>query len=182
MSLAITDPSAQVSPLPGDIGLIKTSGPGKWLDHIAEDLIKFGTDSPYSHAFVYVGNGKIVEAVRHVKVTEATHYQNITWSTGKLGPAHTPSQLQRGLIVKAAMSYVGQSYNMLDIVAIALAQARLGHVVDGDEWWVKRLSDDHMQICSQLVVNAYRAAGIDLFPGKLAGLVSPGDLGTLIRV
>lgn len=90
--------------------------------------------------------------------------------------------MQRAAIVKAAYSYVGEQYNALDIVAIALAQARLGHVVDGDEWWVKRLSDDHMPICSQLVVNADRMAGIDLAPGKLSGLVSPGDLGKLLRV
>jgi hypothetical protein len=66
-------------------------------------------------------------------------------------------------------------------VAIALAQARLGHVVDGSEWWVKRLSDDHMQICSQLVVNASRLASLDLAPGTLSGLVSPGGLGKLLR-
>lgn len=170
-----------VQPLLGDYGLVHRANGGK-LDRIAEDLIEFGTDSPYCHAFVYVGNGQIVEAVRHVKVSPVTDYQDITWSTGRLGPDQTPSGAQRTLIARAAMSYVGESYNILDIVAIALAQKRLGHVVDGDEWWVKRLSDDHMMICSQLVTNAWIAAGIELFPGVLPGLVSPGDLGSLFRV
>ena len=170
-----------VFPLAGDYGLIKHS-PGNWLDHAAEKLIEWGTSSEYCHAFVYVGNGNIVEAVRHVRVAPASSYTDIAWSTGRLGPQFTPTPLERQLIVRAAMSYVGEAYNILDILAIALAQARAGHMIDGDEWIAKRLSDDHMAICSQLVTNAYRASGIELFPGRLSGLVSPGDLGGLFRV
>jgi uncharacterized protein YycO len=177
----ITDQAAEVTPLVGDFGLVHRAN-GKWLDHIAQDLIEWGTDSEFCHAFVYVGNGQIVEAIRHVQVSPVTNYQDIVWSTGRLGPDVTPTGLQRQAIARAAMSFVGQSYNALDIVAIAFEQARLGHLVDGDEWWVKRLSDDHMQICSQLVVNAYRLASLDLAPGRLSGLVSPGDLGKLLRV
>lgn len=181
MSIMITDPSVQAQPLLGDFGLVHQASK-KWLDRAAQDLIEWGTDSPYCHAFIYVGNGRIVEAVRHVRVAPVTNYQDITWSTGRLGPEHTPDDVQRQAIARAAMGFVGQSYNILDIVAIALAQKRLGHQVDGDERWVKRLSDDHMQICSQLVVNAYRLGSIDLFPGVLAGLCSPGNLGGLLRV
>lgn len=178
--MTITDDSVQVQPALGDFGLVHRAN-GGWFDHVAQDLIEWGTNSKYCHAFVYVGNGQIVEAVRHVQVAPVTDYQDIVWSTGRLSPDHTPSQVQRAAIAQAAMSYVGQSYNALDIVAIALAQKRLGRSVDGDEWWVKRLSDDHMQICSQLVVNAYRMASIDLFPGILSGLCSPGNLGGLLR-
>jgi hypothetical protein len=177
----ITDLSAQVTPLLGDFGLVHSAGKG-WLGTAAEKLIEFGTDSRYCHAFVYVGDGRIVEAIRHVTISPVTEYSDITWSTGRLGPLQTPTALQRQQIAATAMSYVGEKYNALDIVAIALAQVRTGRTVDGDEWWVKRLSDDHMQICSQLVVNAYRASGLDLFPGRLSGLVSPGDLGKLYRV
>lgn len=180
MTIALTDQAAEITPLLGDFGLVHRAN-GKWLDHIAQDAIEWGTNSPYCHAFVYVGNGQIVEAIRHVQVSPATNYQDIVWSTGRLAPGHTPSQVERQAIAMAAMSFVGQAYNILDIVAIALAQARLGHIVDGSEWWVKRLSDDHMQICSQLVVNSYRLASLDLDPGKLSGLVSPGDLGRLLR-
>jgi uncharacterized protein YycO len=169
------------TPLLGDIGLVHSCG-GGWLSHAAQDLIEFGTDSHYCHAFVYVGSGQIVQAVSHVETAPVTCYTDIAWSTGRLSPDNTPTPLQRQLIAKTAMSYVGEKYNIVDILAIALDQARMGHFVDGDEWWVRRLSDDHMQICSQLVVNAYRAGGIDLFPGVLAGLVSPGDLYTLYRV
>ncbi len=121
--LTITDPSAAVTPLPGDFGLVQHT-PGTWIDHVACDLIRWGTDSPFCHAFVYVGGGKIIEAVRHVQVAAASNYADITWSTGRLGPQLTPSPVQRAAIVKAAYDYVGESYNSLDIVAIALAQAR----------------------------------------------------------
>lgn len=171
----------EVTPLVGDFGLV-THTPGGWLDHAAADLIRWGTESNYAHAFVYVGNGKIVEAVRHVQVAPVTDYTGIVWSTGRLGPGLTPTTAQRHSIALAAMGYVGESYNAMDIVAIALAQARMGHEVDGDEWWVKRLSDDHMLICSQLVACAYRFAGIDIFPGVLSGLISPGNLGSLYRI
>ena len=181
MTISIADASTQVTPLVGDFGLVHRAN-GKWLDHVAQNLIEWGTDSPYCHAFVYIGNGQIVEAVRHVQVAPVTNYQDIVWSTGRLAPEHTPTPLQRQAIARAAMSFVGESYNILDIVAIAAEQVRMGHLVDGDEWWVKRLSDDHMQICSQLVVNSYRLGSVDLTPGTLSGLVSPGDLGRLLRV
>lgn len=174
-----TSQAIPTGPQIGDFGLI-TYKSGSLIDEIAERLISFGTNSPFVHAFVYAGNNQIVEAARHVQVSPVTSYTNITWSTGRLPANLIPTDLQRQAIVQAALSYVGQSYNLLDILAIALAQVRLGRIVDGDEWWAKRLSDDHMAICSQLVVNAYRAAGVDLFPGKLSGLVSPGDLGNLL--
>lgn len=44
---------------------------------------------------------------------------------------------------------------------------------------IRGRSDDHADdrvICSELVVWAYRAAGLDLFPGVAPGDVSPGDL------
>jgi hypothetical protein len=169
-----------ITPNLGDFGLVHRAN-GGWRDRVAQDLIEFGTDSPYCHAFVYVGNGQIVEAVRHVQLAPVTNYQDIVWSTGRLGPDLTPTEGQRMAIATAAMSYVGESYNIVDILAIALAQPRLGKLVHGSEWWVKRLSDDHMKICSQLVACAWRAASLDLAPGKLSGLVSPGDLGRLLR-
>lgn len=168
-----------VTPRPGDIGLVATHN-GDLLDKLAGWAIRFGTDSPVNHCFLYVGNGQIVEAVARVKISPVTNYSDIIWSTGRLGDRN-PTDAQRELIVKYALASVGERYNVLDIVAIALAQRRLGATVDGREWWVKRLSDDHMEMCSQLCVNGYRAAGDDLCPGKLSGLESPGDVLNLLQ-
>jgi hypothetical protein len=158
------------SPLIGSVGLVATHG-GGLFDKIAGAAIRWGTNSPVNHAFMYVGDGEIIEAVATVKLSPVTEYENITW----IDPiGMTTAQGQAA--VKYCRDSLGEHYNAIDIVAIALAQRRLGGTVDGDEWWVKRLSDDHMEICSQLVTNAWRVTGIDPFPGKLSGLVSPGDL------
>lgn len=164
-----------MEPQIGDIGLVGLHN-GTLLDKIAGWAIRFGTNSSVNHAFIYVGNGQIVEAVSRVKLSPITNYPNTIWSTGRLPADLTPTALQGQIIAKAALASVGERYNVLDILAITLAQPRLGATVDGDEWWVKRLSDDHMEICSQLCVNKWRLGGIDLFPGKLSGLCSPGDI------
>lgn len=164
-------------PLPGDFGVVKTHG-GKLLDRLAAEAICWGTNSPVDHAFVYVGGGRIVEAVRHVRYNTVDAYPGAIWSTGSVAL----TDAQRDTIFTAAETFVGLPYNILDIAAIALAQNRLGHLVDGDEWWVKRLSDPTHLICSQLVDQAYLQAGIHLFSdGRLPGLVSPGDLYTYIE-
>ena len=169
-------------PLPGDFGLLTTRQKHTSLvDHFAEWAISWGTDSPAFHAFVYVGDGKIIEAVRDVRVSDASSYENITWCSGRL-PAHlVPSAEEREKIVRACYSYVGQSYGYLDIVAIALAQKRLGREVDGDEWWVKRLAADrHIKICSWLVAAAWLAGSVMLVPNRPPALVSPGNLLALL--
>jgi len=168
-----------VTPLPGDFGVVRTSGP--WLDRLAAWAIRWGTNSPVNHAFIATTNGRIVEAVRHVQLGYADEYDDIVWSTGRLAPELTPSTSQRDEIVATALSMVGDKYNALDIVAIGLAQKRLGHTVSDRTWWAKRLSNDGREICSQLVDKAYFAAGIHLFEdGRLPGLVSPGDLYDLL--
>lgn len=166
------------APLPGDFGVVRTAGP--LLDRLASWAIRFGTDSPVNHAFVYIGEGRIVEAVRRVKVDFADQYDDIIWSTGRLPTPLTPTPDQRNAIVQAALAMVDDRYNVLDLLAIALAQKRLGRRVDGDEWWVKRLSANGREICSQVVDKAYDQAGIHLFSGRLEGLVSPGDLYNLL--
>lgn len=166
-------------PEPGDFGLVSTRGP--LLDRLAADVIRLDTDSPVNHAFIYAGNGHIIEAVRRVKIDCADQYQDITWSTGRLPKHLTPTTLQRGAIVRAANAMVGDKYNTLDIVAIGLAQRRTGQLVSDQTWWAKRLSADGREICSQLVDKAYLTAGIHLFAdGRLSGLVSPGDLYSLL--
>lgn len=161
----VTEPSL------GDIGLVHKAGSG-FVNLMTSHIIEYGTNSPVCHAFIYRGDNQIVEAVGHVRVGSVDEYQDIIWLS--LPAPLNPNAMK--MVVAAADSYVGEKYNLIDILAIALAQPRLGTLVNSNEWWAKRLSNDHMQICSQLVVNAYRAAGIDLFPGMLSGLISPGDL------
>jgi hypothetical protein len=168
-----------VTPLLGDWGLIRQMQ-GPWYDRVFADLIDWDTGSEFHHVVVNIGNGKIVEAVRTVRIDFADQYDEIVWCTGRLPKHLTPTPAQRTTIVGAALGMVGDKYNTVDILAIALAQKRLGRAVDGDEWWVKRLSADGRKICSQVADEAWKAAGLDMFPGRLPGLVSPGDMGRLL--
>jgi uncharacterized protein YycO len=167
-----------VQPMPGDFGLVKTGGQG--FAGLVAWAIRFGTDAPVNHAFVYVGDGRIVEAEPGGACESSVdRYGDVVWSTGRLDVELTTTQ--RWAIVQAALDAVGTPYGWLDIVAIALAQKRLGGLVDSDDWIARRISNDGTLICSQLVDVAYKAAGVGLFAdGRLPGLVSPGDLYRLL--
>jgi hypothetical protein len=156
---------------PGDFGVARTRGVIGWL-------IRWVTASPVNHAFVCVAEGQIVEARwRGAQAGHVRDYPQAIWSDD----AVPVTDAQRAAIAMAARSLTGRGYNFLDLVAIGLAQRRLGHEVTGREWWVQRLSTDNRLICSQLVDQAYLLAGVHLFAdGRLPGLVSPGDLYALI--
>lgn len=153
-------------PYLGDFGLVKQT-PGRWKDHAAADIIRFWTHSPYVHAFIYMGDGEIAEAVSTVKKTPVTVYDDITWSNWDL------NLLQRHQIAAACKGMLGDKYNWPDIAAIAFGKLlpTFGH-----EMLIRKLSDDHMEICSQMVALAYLAADITLVPNTPPCLVTPAAL------
>lgn len=150
-------------------------------------------DAKVNHAFIYVG---IIAGYDEPQIVESNpggavfspwnkYGKRAVWLThldesGTGLPVFLSPQ-NRYAIVSWARSFaikkVGYSY--LDIVAIALAQRRIGEPIDphNPPWWVKRLADPRHLICSQLVDYAYEKAGVHLFSdGRLPGLVSPADL------
>lgn len=172
-----------VKPQPGDFGLV-ASMQGPWYDRAFARAIDWDTRSKVHHAFGYTGpgpNGDIIEAVRRVSYGWSDAYDDVIWSTGRL-PAHlTPNDDQRQEIVAALRDMLGDRYNLVDILAIGIAQPRIDpdRLAEWDAkppWYIRRLNDDHREICSQAVAKAYAAAGIELIPGRPACLVSPGDL------
>lgn len=175
--------AVSVTPQPGDFGLVR-SFEGPWYDRLFSRVIDDVTDSDVHHAVLYIGDtpdGDIIEAVKRVSYGHADAYDDIVWSTDRLPPALTPTDAQRELIVQAAIDLLDTPYNVVDLLAIGLAQRRMGHVVTGRERWVKRLSNDHRVICSQAIDLEYLRAGIHLFSdGRLSGLVAPGDLNSLL--
>lgn len=161
---------------PGDIGLVGAQpGEGR-LDRFFAEGIQWGTDSPVNHAFIYIGMGRIVQAVRRVSVSPVTGYSGILWSTGRLRSLDTATDAQRGQAVSYALSRAGEHYNIPGLLAVGLYQRRTGHLVRGDEWWVRALNADGMDFCSELVAKCWLAAGIDLFAGQLPVTVSPGEI------
>lgn len=138
-------------------------------------LVKLGTFSRYAHACVAIsdtdesGHLWIVEAETQGARLRFIHYTEFElWSDTPL------TDEQRQKIADAARSCDGIPYDFWAI---------LGFLVRfwGAKW--RDTTPDHADdkmICGELVVWAYRQAGVDLFPGIAAGDISPGDLRELL--
>jgi uncharacterized protein YycO len=156
------------SPLPGDFGLVSIEGGVGWLIRLCQWLNGDGYYD-YEHAFIYIGNGQIVEAEPGgARIAQLDEYDGrpILWSTSLI----PLTDEQRSAIVEAAVSQVGTPYSFLDYLAIALYRIGIRHPGISD--YV--ITSKHL-ICSQLVAKDYEDVGISLtdYP---AYLVTPGRL------
>lgn len=154
--------------LPGDFGLVSIKGGVGFLIRIGQWLNGDGFRN-YEHAFVYVGDGKIVEAEPGgARISDLAEYDGraILWSTGLI----PLTDEQRSLIVQSALAQEGTPYSFLDYLAIALYRLGIKH-----PGVAKRVEDSKHLICSQLVALDYEHAGIPVtdFPPYL---VTPGKL------
>lgn len=155
-------------PSPGDFGLVSIKGKVGFLIRVGQWLNGDGFRD-YEHAFIYVGNGRIVEAEPGgALLSDLDTYDSrpIMWSTGLCALTDE----QRSSIVKEAISQVGTPYSFLDYLAIGLY--RLGIKYLGV---AKRVEESKHLICSQLVAQDYATVGVPLttYPPYL---VTPGRL------
>jgi len=159
-------------PLPGDFALTRISGVTGALISAGQFLI--GDGAPVQHAMIYVGDGMIVQAMpggaEMIPLDDASdpviwssQYIPLTWG-------------QRTRMMHEALALVGTPYSFADYASIALAHYRIRPT------WVREFVGDtgHM-ICSQLVDEVYRRAGIELFSDRIAGDITPGDLWKLLN-
>ncbi|MFC8583204.1 hypothetical protein ACFUGD_01300 [Streptomyces sp. NPDC057217] len=161
------------SPLPGDFALTKIGGVTGKLVAAGQALV--GDASPVQHAFVYVGDGQVVQAMpggaELIRLEDAS--EPVVWSTGHF--ELTP--LRREFIKWTAIGLVGTPYSFLDYASIGLAHFRIR-----PRWVREFVADTGHMICSQLVDEVYLRAGVHLFDdGRLPGDVTPGDLWKLLH-
>lgn len=154
--------------LPGDFGLVSIKGGVGFLIRIGQFLNGDGFRN-YEHAFIYVGDGKIVEAEPGgARISDLAEYDGraILWSTGLI----PLTDEQRNLIVQSALAQEGTPYSFLDYLAIGLYRLGIKH-----PGVAKRVEDSKHLICSQLVALDYEHAGVKLtdYPPYL---VTPGKL------
>jgi uncharacterized protein YycO len=153
----------------GDFGLVHMGGRGGRLIRLGQYLNGSGF-ADYEHAFVYIGNGLIVEAEPSGAKAVPLHYQNVLWSSGIINPTDD----QRQAIAEAADGYVGTPYSIADYFALA---ARRFHI-PAPHLRAYVATSKHM-ICSQLVAKCYADAGCPLYD-RWTGYVTPGDLCKLL--
>lgn len=179
--------STQRYPLPGDFGLAPGGG---W----AMAVVRWGTGVPrfkhghfirtparYGHAAVCVGwdagagQPIIVEATPGGVVKRTVAYDHFDWSSqGPLTPqlGIDPGGPVREAIVRAATGLVGEPYDWPNIGRFLLRWARPSFTGRPEPD-----AGDGEVICSELVVWAYRHAGVKgMLDATAPGNVAPNDL------
>lgn len=156
----------------GDFGLVKIKGPVGAFVRLGQWFV--GDFSPWTHAFVYVGHNQVVEAMpQGALLTPLSDYKDreILWS-------HIPlTHNQRRAISFHARKLVGTPYSFFDY--FSLFAERIGWDTDTFREYV---ADSGHMICSQLVDEVYKRAGVHLFnDGRLPQDVTPGDLEIMLR-
>jgi len=136
---------------------------------IVGELIRHATESWAGHAFIYVGDGMIVEAGAPVtRLAPASSHPDAIWNL------HEPlTNAQRDAIVARARALLGVPYDYpayigfgLEVLGLRTGK-ELQQVFKHDSW----------RVCSADVADAYGFAGIDLTAGlQYPNLVSPADL------
>ena len=146
----------------GQFGVIRSSG-------AFARLIQIGTISRWNHAFIFIGNGKIVEAKpRGVVVSPVTDYSLIAWNKHE-----TFTDAQGKVIASYALGQVGKPYDFLIIAILTLRI--LGLKALANNRFLHKLAQKDGYICSELVAEAYATAGKPISKGA-PDLCTPGDL------
>lgn len=157
------------APLPGDIGCTQITGDVGALIRLGQWLNGDGFAN-YEHAFVYVGDNRIVEAepggARRASLAEYDA-RTIVW-------LRCPDQY-RTAVAAAAISLIGTRYSAADYAALALHRFHIP--VPGLRRYVQASG---RLICSQLADHAAELGGWTLFDdGRWPGYVTPADLAEL---
>lgn len=173
--------------LPGDVLLHRPKKPG-----FVQRRIAAVTDSPYTHASIYIGDGKVAEAVAKrflkgvVKSDVATTIEDCL-SIGVLRSQYgfTPDRPQQLEEFVERVSTLGLRYNTRAIFTFKRNSKRyfddqLQHIRDH---YGKSDSNESLArrsyFCSAFVVSCYKAVGIIGKNGQAAypsDVFSPGDL------
>ena len=166
-----------MSPNLGDFAVVHVTGTVGWFIRFGQWINGNGF-SDFEHAFVYVGNNKIVEAEPGgAKLNDLSRYdgRRIAWYSAPID--------KREDIAYHARLLIGVKYSFLDYLSIALLRLKIFAPRYG---WVAYLLRDYVAstghlICSQLVDASYLNAGASLFAdGRFTGDVTPANLYKLI--
>lgn len=156
-------PKRVEKPLPGDYCVVQISDP---LIRIWDSI---ALHWHFDHAAIYVGNNHVVEAIGpDVQEDPCFIYKprEVRW----YGIRGDGTERKRADVARYARSHIGQPYDFAAWFCIP------AHVIFHLPV-PPQFAADPLACCSPLVAKAYRAAGLDLFPGKsILNFVSPDEL------
>lgn len=156
-------------PKPGDIGLTSSRA---WTGRIVRSLqALIDDDSFVTHTFLVLDDGYIIEAMPGGAVfNRLSKYPDAQFTNVEL------TDTQRHNICVEGISMHGLKYSWLDYLALGLTHFKLFPA----DFVRNRVEKSDRVICSQLCAEAYRRAGVDLFPDRRLSMdVTPGDLARL---
>jgi hypothetical protein len=147
---------------PGNYGVSHGSG-------MVGELIRHATESWAGHAFVYVGNGMIIEAAPPAtRIVGASAHPDAVWNVEE-----PMTDTQRAAIVARAHALLGTPYDYPAYIGFALEVLKLGTQKELDPVF----KQDHWRVCSADVADEYSFGGIDISNGlRYPNLISPADL------
>jgi len=162
-------------PKPGDIGLSYSNTLMGRCVRVMQGLI--GDWAIYSHSFIVLHDDYIIESLPNgATIGKLDKYEG----TEVMYSRFNLTDDQRDSICEEAIRLEDTPYSWLDFLAIGL-----NHFYEGG--WMsrrvnKRVVNSGKMICSQLVGEAYKRAGIDLEPGTNPQYFTPGDLSRIIML
>jgi uncharacterized protein YycO len=157
--------------VPGIFGV--SHGSGK-----VGELIRTATQSWAGHAFMYIGDGRIIEGTPPVaRINMAVAYDDIRWAYKM-----PLTQDQQVAVVARAHALVGVSYDFEAYIGFGLEVLDLRNAIQMQSWF----KSDQQRVCSALVDDCYQTAkvtldwsAIHMKPGMAPNLVSPAMLDDL---
>lgn len=142
---------------PGDILLVRTATLWGWL-------IRLVTRSEWSHVALYIGDGMIAE----IDAFQGAHVSPLAYDRYQVLRHPAMTEEQAAVAVAWCRGQVGAMYDWGVIVEIGLRIVYGLHAC---------IDSGRRYICTELVLEAYRAADIDLAPGCDA--LTPGEFSEL---
>ncbi|MBZ4193974.1 MAG: hypothetical protein LAE24_06665 [Candidatus Contendobacter sp.] len=150
----------------------------------ASAVIRTGSQSRYSHAALYIGDGKIIEAIGEGVVRQTLES---ALSDDTLAVVYRRKNLtagQAGLVIRYVSAQVGKSYDYAGVAGASkytaggflmrLISIPLGVIQDVGEL-VNTISPESSFFCSELVLRAFEQANAPI-TFKPATISNPSDI------
>jgi hypothetical protein len=155
----------RLRPLPGDILLFHHP------ERLRSHLITLFTRSPYYHVALYAGRGDVIEA----RIPRVVRRNLFTQKDGfRFVVLRAPSRASGRRALAWAERRLGAPYDLRSVSLWVLG--RILHLPT-----LCRKCSESQFVCGNFVVQAFAAAGINLFPGRPSAEIVPADFGPLVH-